>query len=298
MTEHIEGAGWGEPVVSWHAEPAVVAAYARGDVGRSQAWSLEAHLPSCATCRARLRGHLDGGRLDRNRRAILASAAIPAPGWIERALQGAGVPDHLARLLALTPSLRRSWLVGVGLVLGVAVGAAYLLVPTAARLGVATGLTLPVVPFLTVVPLLPLAGVGAAFSRRVDPMHDLAVAAPISGVRLFFLRAAAVLAVSLVPAVLIALALPGPGWVPVAILLPATAVSVVTLAASTVVDPAVAAAGAAAGWVLVVLGVGVSFGSPVAAFGYGGQAVAGLVVLGAAAILLARRSRLELGWAR
>lgn len=289
---------------AWEADPALLARYGRGELHGPTAWSIEAHLPRCATCREQIGSHLDAERLDRNRRSMLAAAAMGPPGIAERTLVRLGMPAHLARLVVVTPSLRRSWLAGVTVVLAVALGASYLGAPlVGARpgpvaLGLAGGPAMRLVPFLVLVPLLPLAGVAAAFSRRFDPTHDLAVAAPLSGVQVFFVRSAAVLVASLVPALVLAAGLPGPPWLPVALLLPALAVTAVALAASSVVDPAGAAIGVGAGWVALSGALGVAWGSPAVAFGPGGQVLSGVVLVAAAGIVVGRRGCFELGWAR
>lgn len=290
--------------VVWQANPDLLARYAAGELHGPAAWSIETHLPTCAACRGEIGSHLDAERLSRNRQAVLTALAMPAPGIAERVLARVGVPAHLARLLMVTPSLRRSWLAGVTLVLAVALGASYLAAPLSAprggpvALGLAAGPAMRLVPFLVLVPLLPLAGVAAAFSRRLDPTHDLAAAAPLSGVQVFFVRSAAVLVASLAPALVLAVGLPGPGWLPVALLLPALAVSALSLAASTAVDPATAAIGVGAGWVMLSAALGVASRSPAVAFGPTGQVLSGVVVLAALGVLAARRGRLELGWAQ
>ncbi|MHB8246122.1 MAG: zf-HC2 domain-containing protein [Acidimicrobiales bacterium] len=288
---------------AWHAGADLLAAYAARELEGSLAWSLEAHLPGCARCQAALEPHLDRNRLAHNRQVVLAALGIPAPGLLERALALFGIPPHLARLIALTPALRRSWLVGVALVLGAALGTAYLFSPVAGHggpmvLGLAGRSAGRLVPFLVLVPLLPLGGVATAFSPRLDPTHDLEVAAPLSGVQVFFARSAAVVVAALVPAVLVALGLPGPLWLPAALLLPTLAVSAVGLAASTLLDPVVAAIGVGLGWLAVSVGLAIAARSPVVAYGGTGQLTAAAVAAGALGLLLARRERLQLGWAR
>ena len=286
------------------ANPDLLARYGSGELHGPVAWSIETHLPTCAACRAEIGSHLDAERLSRNRRAVLTALAMPPTGIFERALGRVGVPAHLARLLVVTPSLRRSWLAGLTLVLAVALGASYLAAPLGmpgggpGALGLEAGLAMRLVPFLVLVPLLPLAGIAAAFSRRLDPTHDLAVSAPLSGVQVFFARSVAVLVASLAPALVLAVGLPGPGWLPVALLLPALAVSALCLTASTAVDPAAAAIGVGVGWVVLSAALGVALGSPAVAFGPTGQVLSGVVVVTALGILAARRGRLELGWAR
>ena len=96
-------------------------------------------------------------------------------------------------------------------------------------------------PFLLVAPLLVLAGVAAAFLPMFDPANRLAVAAPFSGFTLLLVRAVSALAAALVPVVGAAFVVPGPGWLPVALLLPSLALCAFALAAATVVDPRAAA---------------------------------------------------------
>jgi len=61
------------------------------------------------------------------------------------------------------------------------------------------------------------------------------------------------LAAALVLAVAAAFAVPGPGWLPAALLLPSLAVCAFALAAATVVDPRASAVMAGVLWVLPVL---------------------------------------------
>src|SRR6185437_2938203 len=85
-----------------------------------------------------------------------------------------------------------------------------------------------------VAPLLVLAGVAAAFLPVFDPAWRLAAAAPFSGFTLLLVRAVCALGAALVPVTGVAFALPGPGWLPVALLLPSLALSAFALAAATV----------------------------------------------------------------
>ena len=86
-------------------------------------------------------------------------------------------------------------------------------------------------------PLLVLAGVAAAFLPLLDPAYRLAVAAPFSGFTLLLARAVSALAAALVPVAAAAFVVPGPGWLPVALLLPSLALCAFALAAATVMDP-------------------------------------------------------------
>ena len=107
-----------------------------------------------------------------------------------------GVPEHLARLLGATPALRASWLLGCALVLAFAAWAA-------------TRRADGLVVFLMLAPLLPVAGVAAAFGPDVDPSYEIGLAAPMRSFGLLLLRALAVLVTTTVMAGIAALALPG-----------------------------------------------------------------------------------------
>lgn len=127
------------------------------------------------------------------------------PGPMERTLVRLGIADHVARLLAATPSLRLSWFAALAVALGFAVSAAY------------TG---AVVVFLVVAPLVPLAGVAAAYGPGVDPTYEIGLASPMRSYRLLLIRALAVLTASMGLAGAAALALPTLNWSTAAWLLP------------------------------------------------------------------------------
>jgi Putative zinc-finger len=278
-----------------------VAAYAAGSLDPAAEWSVEAHLPGCPACRAALAAHTDASRLAANRAELLTRIGVPKPGVIGRALRRCGVPDHVTVLLEATPSLRRSWLAGVLLVLAVAVGTAKL--ATAPPFG-ASGLLHPagvtdwtvLDPFLVVAPLLPLAAVAAAFSLPLDPAYRLASAAPVSMVWLLCVRTVAVITATLIPVALAALALPGPLWLPVTVLLPALALCGAALGLATLIRPAVAVVGVAVGWMVLVVGLAVYAGRPSAAFDMAAQLTAAAVLAASIALVAARRDTINYGW--
>ena len=282
----------------------LLARYASGALDEATAWSVEAHVPGCAPCRAVLAARLDGSRLERNKSVLLTRLALPGPGPAGRLLRWCRVPDHVVTLLSATPALRRSYLAGVALVLAAAIGAAYLLVPDGlvggpavvgpgtAGAALAVGAWAALLPYLAVAPLVPLIAVAAAFSARLDPAYELALAAPVSALWLLLVRAVAVVAVTLVPTAAAALALPGPWWLASALLLPALAVCAAALAAATAVGPVTGAIGAGVAWLAVVTGA-VAARHPAVAFGPVGQAAAAAVLVAAAAVLAVRRDRFE-----
>src|SRR2546427_430884 len=96
----------------------------------------------CPLCRGRLADGFDPDHLDRMWEGIASAVDAPRLGPVERGLVRLGFPDHLARLMGATRSLRLSWFLAGGLALGFSV--------VAARLG-------DVVGVLALAPLVALA---------------------------------------------------------------------------------------------------------------------------------------------
>jgi hypothetical protein len=276
-----------------HAGASMLADYAAGKADTVTAWSVETHLAACGGCRRELSAYADAERLDRNRSAVLVRVALP-DGSAGRVLRRCGVPDHVLRLLAATPSLRRSWLLAVFGVLAV--------VTVETALAEHAGPGGPpdqagLMPFLLVAPLLILASVAAAFMPALDPAHRLAAAAPFSGLTLLLARAVSALAAALIPVICAAFLVPGPPWLPAALVLPSLALCATALAAATVVGPVAAAIGSAALWVLPVVALAVTH-PPLVVLQWHAQYACAVVLLAAAAVLLVRHDRFDFGWNR
>ena len=222
--------------MTWHVEPRVLEAYAHETIDQVHAYSVEAHLVSCETCRNRIAGFVDRTRLDHVWTEIVDVVALPKPGPIERWLLKIGVEQHVARLLAATPSLRLSWLTAIALTLSFAVIASY---------QIENGFLL----FLIVAPLLPLAGIAVAYGPGVDPTYEIGLASPTRGFYVLSIRATAVLITTTVPAVVAALALPQPSWAVVAWLLPSLGLTTTSLALTTRFRPLRSASLVAGAWV-------------------------------------------------
>lgn len=268
--------------MSTHVEPRMLAAYAGGDVDAAHAFSIEAHVVECAVCQAAISRAVDPSRLEGVWSDVEDRLDAPRVGRVEAVLVRIGVPGHLARLLSATPSLTLSWLAAVIVVLACGV----LLAQQGER-----GL----LAFLCVAALLPLVGVAAAFGRGLDPTYELAVAAPLSSVRLLLIRAAAVLAVTITLAGAAALALPGFGWSAAAWLLPSLGLTIASLALATYVAPLTAFGAVTTVWIAVVLLSALFSQDRLAAFGTGAQ-VAFVLLAGCATVVLAlRHDHLELG---
>jgi hypothetical protein len=204
---------------TWHADPALLAGYADGTVGRARAASVEAHLVTCDACRAAIAPLAEGHRLARNFAAIERRVDDLQVHRLERLLGRLGMPDHLARRLLVTPSAQGAFVTAVALILGIA---------TLAQMSSTRESTFFV--FLVMAPLLPLAGVTLAFATRTDPLHELIAAAPTPAFELLLVRAVAVLGPTVVIGAVASAVLPQRGWEAVLWLVPALGLAASTLA--------------------------------------------------------------------
>lgn len=271
--------------MTWHADDRLLGRYVAAQLDAVASASVETHLVACPHCRAGLADlavPTAQPRLDRVWDDLVDRLDVPAPSPVERALHRLGVREHTARLLAATPALHLSWLSAVAGLLAFAVAAAHLS---------PRGLFV----FLAVAPLLPLAGVATAYGPGVDPTYEVGLAAPMRSVHLLLLRASAVLVTSSALAGLAALALPAVGWTAAAWLLPALALTLVTLALGGVVNPVWTCGCLGVGWSAAVLWVAAGRASHVALLGGAAQwGWAALAVL-AALVLACRREDYEVG---
>ncbi|MEM9466682.1 MAG: zf-HC2 domain-containing protein [Actinomycetota bacterium] len=183
-------------------------------------------------------------RVSANFAAIEAEIDAPRPSRLARLLRRVGVPDTTVPLVTATPALRRSWIIAVLI--------AILFALNTASTSTADGAD-RIIGFLTVAPLIPLLGVALAFGPGVDPTHDVAVATPVDGFRLFLVRAITVVSASCAVLLLVAWVVPEGGWYRIAWLLPALAVTATSLALATRFDARVAAGITAAAWLTLML---------------------------------------------
>jgi hypothetical protein len=213
--------------------------------------------------------------------AIETVLNAPQPGLVEQVLLRLGVHEHVARLLAATPSLRLSWLAAEAFALASAAFAAQTTVGTRAG-GAALFL------FLVLAALAPVAGVAAAFGPGVDPSYEIGVASPMRTDRLLFIRATAVLMASIAIGSLAAIALPGLDRTMALWLLPALGLTLATLAVATWLHPIVAAGVVGLGWVMFAAAVSMASADPLAPFRLIGQ-LASIASIVACLLILAQR---------
>ncbi|GAA2234469.1 MULTISPECIES: zf-HC2 domain-containing protein [Streptomyces] len=272
--------------MSWHVSEEDLRAYARGELDAPALWSADAHLTSCARCRAGLAGVSDPVALDAGWERLDAALDAPRTGVLERLLLRLGVAGHTARLLAATPVLRRSWLGAVVAVLLLSVAAAHSV----------HGGEFPTL-FLALAPLLPLAGVGLSYGPALDPTYEMAVVAPMHGFRLLMVRTVAVLAVVLGLNGLATLALPAYGLRALAWLLPGLALTATGLALTPRLGPVLAPSLVGGAWVGLLLtadALRTGADGPLAPFTVAGQCVAAAVAALAAGLLYLHRDRFDL----
>jgi hypothetical protein len=267
--------------MSWHVQEPTMDAYVDGRIDDAVAFSLEAHVLACSQCRDALSARDDTDRHERVWTALRAEIDRPRVGIVERGLTAVGIREDVARLLAATPALRASWLAAVAATLAFAV------IASRAVAG-------DILPFLALAPLIPLAGVAAAFGKPADPAWELGLSTPTGGFTLMLIRSTAVLAVSAVLAGLAAVALPDAGWSAAAWLLPALALTVLTLVASSTRLSATGAAGLVGGaWLVVVTVADRLADRPLAVFGPGAQVAFAAIAALAGTVLAARHLSFE-----
>jgi hypothetical protein len=268
--------------MTWHVDTSVLQHYLRGDLDLVATLSVESHVGGCADCRAKM--PTDSTWLGASWSGVVDEVLVPVRGPVEQMLIDSGVRAPVARILAATPTLRRSWWAAVILVLTFAVVAAH-----------AASDQRGLLVFLTMAPLLPVMGVAAAYGPRADPLHELTVAVPMDGLRLVLVRTVAVLCTAVVMGLAVLPLLPGVGWVAAGWLLPALALTSVTLAIGSWLGPLAASGVVISVWIAVVGVLAVPAGDPLVLFRADAQ-VWFLALLGVAGVLLlARKQTWEAG---
>ncbi len=212
------------------------------------------------------------------------AAAIATPmssGPLERVLERVGVRDHVARLLAATPSLRLSWFRAAAVAVGFSAWAA------------SSGSPGGTLFFLLTAPLIPVAGVAAAYGPWIDPMYEVTQAAPMSSFRLVLLRSAAVLVVAGIVVGAAAVALPGADWTAAAWILPALGLTLASLALSTFMPTHWAAGAVTLLWFATMILTETVSTERFTAFRGPGQGAFFALAVGSSGLIAWRRERLE-----
>jgi hypothetical protein len=245
-----------------HASEELIEQYVRaaGPLPAQLEWALEAHLETCADCRARLAAVPDpalAALVDRVWAGIAPQVAAAAPvrtrGWLVRGLRP--VP-------AMLPWALSTLLVAL----------------LAALTSLVTGAPDNDAALLLYAPVVPVLGVAAGWSRALDPLHELAAATPRAGLPLLLRRTALALVLT-VPLLVGASALLGTS--PLLWLLPGLVCTLVALAAGSVVGVERASAAVATAWLVGIGSAGLA-GHPVPELPVpvgAGLAIASVVVL-------------------
>ncbi|MEV0974664.1 zf-HC2 domain-containing protein [Microtetraspora glauca] len=265
---------------AWHMDGEMAVAYLDGEMGPTPAASVEAHLLACDRCRDLLAPHVPASRLDRVWAGVADAVDAPVPGPFERLLRAAGMRGHTARLLSAASSLRLPWIAASSLALFFA--------------ALASGETTRwgLLAYLTIAPILPVAGVALAFGPHGDPAREIGLAAPYSMFRLMLMRAALVLGTSSVLAFVTGWAVLDGGrageWRMAAWLLPSLALTGLTLALSSRFDPRHSGIAVGAVWLAGVVVTNLHEPNPVL-FGAASQAGYAVVAVVSVALLVVRR---------
>ncbi|MCA2216272.1 zf-HC2 domain-containing protein [Jidongwangia harbinensis] len=263
----------------WHADDALLAAYAGGGLDQARAASVEQHLTGCASCRAAIAPHADAALIARAWAGTVDRLDRPRTSPFERLLIALGLSPSAARLATGASAARRAWVAGCVLVAGFAIAAREMDGPMALW-------------FLTVAPLAPLTGVALAYGPGVFSMHEVVAAAPYPRLRLVLLRCLPVLPMTVLLLVVGGLVLPGTAgaalW-----LLPGLALAALGLVAERLVGVQTAIGGLAALWMGGVASARITTGSVLGAFSPTVQLLSSAIVLGAVCLALvgARRTR-------
>ncbi|MDP9794002.1 FtsH-binding integral membrane protein [Catenuloplanes nepalensis] len=217
--------------VGTHVPSAALAAYATGDPGLDDvaAWGVEAHLDTCARCRARLADHAAPPVRD-----LLGTARTALLHEARTGPQPAPARSRWRRWTGWSP-------LGWAVTALTAVLAAFLL-----------DRAYPQFPsvVLLLAPLAPISGLAVAWSRRTDPAWETLAGMPRAGLELVLRRTLVVLAATL-PALTVAGLLLGES--PALWLLPAITGTSATLWLGGRIGVTRAAAALATAWIAAVI---------------------------------------------
>ncbi len=224
---------------TWHVSPALVEQYAAGRLDYAAQASIEQHLTACGRCRDQVTRDAPAPDLAGLWEGVREEIAAPPEPLLVRLLRRLGLPEPDGVVLAASPALRLPWIL--------AVFGALVFTVLAASMSARRGELL----YLVVSPLLPALGVAAAYDTT-DPIRDVVATTPHSKFRVTLLRTAVVAAASIPPALVLGLVVPDLGATAFAWLLPALALTLVSLALLTWWSARTTAGVVAVGWVSLI----------------------------------------------
>jgi len=222
----------------WHVDGDDLAAYAEGRTGAVMLASIEAHLIACERCRSTLSEHVHDGDIDGDIDDDRVWAAI-----VERVDRGNRLFSWSSRLLVVSVSSPPLVLV-TALLAGLLVGFVCI-----ARLSDARHATTMLVSFG---PLVPLVGARVAFGRSVDPAGAMSAAAPLAAGRVSAMRALVVTVIACIAGIVVSPLTTLDPHESVVWLLPALALSAISVAIATYVDSTVPTVSLGIAWLTAV----------------------------------------------
>ena len=232
----------------WHIDADDLAGYVAGTSRSTARSSIEAHLVTCESCRSALTDHVAGREY-----AGTVTAGPTTDDVVTDDRMWSAIVDRVDggnRVLARSSRLLHVSVSSPPLALATTLLAGLLIVFVCLARADAPRFATTVLVALG--PLVPLIGAGLAFGRHVDPAGAMATSAPLAASRVAATRALVVTIVACAVGLMVSpLTTLGPAdslvW-----LLPALAVTAVTVAISTYVDSTVPTVVFAAAWLLVV----------------------------------------------
>jgi hypothetical protein len=219
----------------WHIDGDDLTAYADGRAGAVMMSSIEAHLLTCEQCRATLSTRVRAAAIDDDH--VWAAIA-------ERVDRGNRLFSWSSKMLVVSvssPPLAMMTALLAGLLVAFV---------CAARLDDARNATTMLV---SVGPLVPLVGARIAFGRSVDPAGTMAASAPVTAGRVAATRALVVTIIACLAGILVSPLTTLDPHESVVWLLPALALSAVSVAIATYMDSTLPTIACALTWVVAVV---------------------------------------------
>ena len=270
------------PLTPWHPHESVLQGYVDGHPSPLSGASVEAHLVACARCRSTVRDAVPAERLMNIRAGLQDRVDALEHPWPERLLVWLGLQEVDVRALLATPALRAAWWMAVVAATGLAV------------LNLRNGRD-PETLFLLLAPLVPVCTTALAYAPGLDPAFWHVAATPYSTTRMLLARSLAVGATAFLGTGCAALALPDRDITSVAWLMPAVALTLITLALSPRFGAVTASAVVGAAWVSSVVLLHSEGIDMFDVLGAGGQLVVAAVALVALVVLVDQQKRLDGG---